>query len=297
MSEEGTTTRPPERFQRRARPKLTDEIIESLRHDIAAGVLARGERLPNERELARQFGVSQPTIREVVRVLDTMGLIDVRHGSGAYVTGDGREFLARSLDTLLQLERVGIVDVLEVRGALGLYTAQRAVENATEAEIEEIEQIADALEHVGEERSIHRIAERVVAFQVALSAAGHNPLQYAIESFLIGLMMKFQLTAKSKSGIRFWRAWTLKVATDRRNLVEALRARDTEAAVQAMTTYLHDQRVLYSSDKDLSRLRLSDPGSVKAIAGIMFDIPDFANPQAGASSAAQRVKSENEVQA
>lgn len=271
--------RTPYTAERLARPKVTDEIIETLRRDIAGGTLGSGDRLPNERDLAHQFGVSQPTIREAVRALDAMGLIEVRHGSGAYVTGDGRRFLATSLDTLLQIERVGIVEVLEVRAVLGRYTAGRAAEHATDAEIDEIARIEESLEQIGKLKDIQRIVENVVVFQVAVSAAAHNPLQSAIESFLIRLIMKFQLTAKSKAGVRFWQNWTLQFGDDRRRLVDGIRARDEEAAIEAMMTYLADQRALFSSDPDIAKLRLSDPASVEAIAGVTLDIPDFRSSE------------------
>lgn len=258
-----------------SRPKVTDQIIETMRQDIATGKVARGERLPNERDLAKHFGVSQPTIREAVRVLDAMGLIDVRHGSGAYATGDGGKLVATSLGTLLQLERVGIIEVLEVRTALGRYTARRAVHVATPGEIAALEEMADVLELVGGEKKVAPIAEKVVQFQCAMSAAAHNPLQFAIESFLIRLLVKFQLTAKKKAGIRFWRDWTLQLSDDRRRLVTAIRDRDEEAAVTAMAKYLAEQYLLFSSDADFKKLRLSDPAAVNAIAGIMGEVPSF----------------------
>jgi GntR family transcriptional repressor for pyruvate dehydrogenase complex len=258
---------------RRPRPKVTDEIIETLRQDIASGALARGKRLPNERDLAKQFGVSQPTIREAVRALDTMGLIDVRHGSGAYVTGDGWKFFATSLDTLLQIERVGIIEVIDVRAVLGLNTARRAAEHATDAQLENIARLARALEEIKAEKDINRIIEAVIEFQVAIAAAAHNPLQFAIESFLIHLLMKFQLTAKSRAGIRFWRSWTLQFTEDRRQLVEAITARDQQASVDAMETYLENQRALFSSDREIARLRLTDRASVEAIAMVTLEMP------------------------
>lgn len=247
----------------RLRPKVTDEIIETLRRDIAGGKLRQGLRLPSERDLARQFGVSQPTIREAIRVLDTMGLIQVRHGSGAYVTGDSAKFLAASLDTLLEIERVGIIEVLEVRAILGEYTASRAATHATHEDLQEICREADALEQVGTERDIQRIADRVVSFQIAISSAAHNPLQFAIESFLVRLLMKFQLTAKTRSGIRFWRKWTLQFNEDRRHLVDALLAHDQADAVKRMAVYLDDLRAVFASDPDIAKLRLSDSASVQ----------------------------------
>src|ERR1700759_961064 len=83
------------------RPKRTDVIIEVLREEIVSGRLPPGARLPTERELANHYGVSQPTVREVIRAFDVMGLVDVRHGSGAYVRGDSAYLMATALQTML----------------------------------------------------------------------------------------------------------------------------------------------------------------------------------------------------
>src|ERR1700685_761340 len=88
---------------RRRRVKLGDEIIEYLRQDIGTRPLPHGGRLPSEKELSDRFGVSQPTIREAIRALEAVGLIDVFHGSGSFVRSQGDYALASALQTLLQL--------------------------------------------------------------------------------------------------------------------------------------------------------------------------------------------------
>src|SRR5438128_1462452 len=113
------------------RSRVADQIIGELRAQIASGALPRGARLPTERELARRFAVSAPTVREAIRALDAMGLVEVRHGSGAYVTAAAHSLLASSLGTVLQLESVGVQDVLRLMEHLSVYTAQLAAERAT----------------------------------------------------------------------------------------------------------------------------------------------------------------------
>ena len=102
------STGPFETKRYRGRPKVAEVITNELRADIASGRLPLGSRLPNERDLAAHFGVSQPTIREAIRALDSIGLIEVRHGSGAFVTHDVHDFFTTTLQTFLQIERVGV---------------------------------------------------------------------------------------------------------------------------------------------------------------------------------------------
>ena len=134
---------------------MTDEIIECLRQDIVTDRLKSGERLPNERELAEYFGVSQPTVREALRALDVMGLIQVRHGSGVYVRGDSAYVAARALQTLVQLEQVSIIEALDVRELLGRETARIAAGAANDADVEVIEQRLSALSEL-DARADHR---------------------------------------------------------------------------------------------------------------------------------------------
>ena len=74
---------------------------------------------PSEKDLSERFGVSQPTVREAIRALETIGLVEVLHGNGSFVRGQGDYALASALQTLLQLESVGIMDVLDVRQVTG----------------------------------------------------------------------------------------------------------------------------------------------------------------------------------
>src|SRR5258707_14646334 len=113
----------------RSRPrrvKVVDEIIETLRKDIVTRRLPNGERLPSEKELSEQFAVSQPTVREAIRALETLGLVEVFHGNGSFVRSSGDYALASALQTLLQLQGVGIMDVLNVRQVLGLDSIEAA---------------------------------------------------------------------------------------------------------------------------------------------------------------------------
>lgn len=253
----------------RGRGKVTDEIIESLRQDIVTHRLKAGERLPNERELAQHFGVSQPTIREAVRALDVMGLIHVRHGSGAYVRGDSAYLAATALQTLLQIERVSIIEALDVRELLGRETARTAASAATEEGIEALEQRLEELREIDAQSSVEALIERLAGFQLAISAATHNPLLYALEAFLVNLLLQLQIGALSKRGLKYWIERSRGFQNDRREVVDAIRDRDGQRAFEAMENYLEHQRRIFAADKELSAMRLSDPKAVLALADLV----------------------------
>jgi GntR family transcriptional repressor for pyruvate dehydrogenase complex len=253
----------------RPRLKVTDEILETVRGDIVSGRLPRGSRLPNERDLAQRFGVSQPTMREVVRALEAIGLVEVRHGSGAWVTGNSGYLIAAGLQTLMQLERVSLLEAVDVRKILGLESVRIAATERTDEDLDDIRARLYLLKAVDQIADVDGVIDQIAAFQVAVSAAAHRPLLYALESFLIQLQMQMQVKALKSRGVRYWRQRSLSFQDDRKSIVRAVEARDSEAAVAAMDRYLEHTREAFLSDPAVLSIRLTDKKAADAIAAIV----------------------------
>ena len=83
-----------------------NQVFVKLRDQILQGTLARGTKLPSERELAQRYQVSAPTIREAIRGLTAVRLVEVRHGTGMYVTAAVDALFAMATSALLEVERV-----------------------------------------------------------------------------------------------------------------------------------------------------------------------------------------------
>lgn len=237
----------------RVRTRASDNIVREIRRQIANDELTRGEQLPNERELAHQFGVSQPTIREAISALAAIGLVRVQHGSGTYVAADSQELVSNSLGALVEVEGITVAEVLWVRGLLGKASARAAATNATGQELARIEELFEIT--LAAEDATGRLAA-VEQFQLAVSMAAHQPLLNAIEAYLIRLAMRFQRVALRHRSDEFWRDWTARVALDRKALMEALSMRDTARAEEAMQQYLSHQQQLFASESDLAEMRL-----------------------------------------
>lgn len=251
--------------------KAADGIIESLRSDIVTQRLPQGARLPNERALAEHFGVSQPTIREAIRALAAMGLVEVRHGSGAYVRGDSNFLVGTALQILMQMQDVGLLEALDVRTALGLMSAHAAADTATDADLEQLEATYEVLEDVAALRDHDALIGAVTGFQIALSRAAHNALATAIETVLVSLIMHMQFKVLRARGIRYWQQRTTEFQPDRRKILEAVRAGDADASRAAMSDYLDHQRRYFTDDPELARLRLSDPRAIRIAADLRMD--------------------------
>lgn len=252
--------------------KITDEIVTRLRQDIAFGRLSPGERLPNERELAALFGVSQPTVRESVRVLEAMGLVEVRHGSGTYVNASVDRFVSTSLQTLLEFNDSSFADVEELREALLPYTTSRVVAHATDAEIDAIEERASVLEQLtqaGKGSADPLIVVRAaIDYHCTVARASHSDLLTAIEAFTQRVVTSLQLIAlqRREQVPDEWLALNGQLVAERAEFIAALRARDEVRAIESRRKYFALLQVRMDMIPELAKLRISDSEATRVLA-------------------------------
>ena len=118
-------------LKRIARTSVSDEIIAQIVDLIARGALKPGQRLPAERQLCKQFGVGRTSLREALRSLAVMGILDGRVGEGTFVCTDNEKYLANTLQLGLLFDAKGVQDLLEARLMLESQTAFWAAQRAT----------------------------------------------------------------------------------------------------------------------------------------------------------------------
>src|SRR5246500_4857347 len=128
------------------RGSAASQVFVKLRDQILQGTLARGTKLPSERELALRYQVSAPTIREAVRGLAAVRLVEVRHGTGIYVTADVDALFAMATSALLEVERVELVDILDILEMLYEKSASLACANASDEELQALDAALDRIE-------------------------------------------------------------------------------------------------------------------------------------------------------
>ncbi len=114
-------------------------IVEQIRKLIEEGRLKRGDQLPTERELGETLKVSRATVREAIRTLESMKLVQSRQGNGTYVLASSEEALVQPLASALFHEKDDILDILFIRKIIEPYVAMLAAENTTMEEINEME--------------------------------------------------------------------------------------------------------------------------------------------------------------
>jgi GntR family transcriptional regulator, transcriptional repressor for pyruvate dehydrogenase complex len=150
-----------------------NDLAAELERWILNGRLAVGERLPSERKLSEQFGVSRPAVREALRTLAERHLVDIQPARGTFVT-DGSGFdAARPLESVYRRNRPTVRQLVEAREMLEAQAATLAASRATSedlraigAAVERMEAAADPLEYVRND----------LAFHLTLVHASHNPV-------------------------------------------------------------------------------------------------------------------------
>ena len=203
---------------------------------IASGELRAGDRLPIEKELAAQLGVSRGSLREAVRSLATLGVLETRQGDGTYVTQLDPGSLLRPLEFWAGLqEATQSVDLLAVRRVLETESAGLAAVRLTDAEFDDLEKILSDIDSELASGNLEPEAfiNADAAFHRHIAVASGNP---ALAALIDSLMTR---TLRG----RLWRAITERDSlgeahADHRAILAALRTRDAERARIRMAAHL-----------------------------------------------------------
>ncbi|MEO6528462.1 MAG: FadR/GntR family transcriptional regulator [Gemmatimonadaceae bacterium] len=118
-------------FERVVKQSLSDRLARQIRASIQSGDYRRGDRLPPIMEMAKRFAVGQPTIREALKKLEAMGVVEIRHGSGVYVTRSEEFLLLASPDYAGTVTKKLLLDLIRARMPIESQSVSDAVKNAT----------------------------------------------------------------------------------------------------------------------------------------------------------------------
>jgi DNA-binding FadR family transcriptional regulator len=174
----------PDRAELSRVPRISraDEVRRQLEAAIARGDYPPGSRLPSERDLVGSFGVSRLSVREGIKGLIGMGLVEARHGRGYYVVATPSETFRNAFGTWLDVHSSELIDLYQVRGALTTLAAQHAMRSDDPTAIQRIvDAHAAFLNAVEANASPQQIALLDVGFHRAIAEASGSQL---IESLL-----------------------------------------------------------------------------------------------------------------
>ncbi len=152
--------------------KISDEVYRQIVSLIGSGHLRPGDKLPPERDLAAQLGVSRQSVREALYKADVLGLVRVRQGEGSFVLSSVGESLKSPLTVLLEEESETIFDFLEIRKLIEGWCAERAASRASEEDLSELEDILGRMNKIGFTDSDWEKLD--VEFHLTVATASHN---------------------------------------------------------------------------------------------------------------------------
>jgi len=225
----------PERaiFQPIRRSRLYEGIVQQIQDLIAEKHLQPGDRLPGERELADRLSVSRQSVREALKVLDYLGVAEVRPGEGTFVASTPPTPLDPSVYSLLS-EHTFLLDLLEARRIIEEEILRLAARRATRDELEGIEKFLTARESelaAGE----HDVASDLVFHEMLTEATGNTVLLSVMRH-----LNEMWVQVREKTGRK--RTSPHKALRFHRQILVAVRRRQHAAARRALRRHLDDMR-------------------------------------------------------
>jgi len=227
--------------------RIYEEIVRQIKTMISEGRLNSGDQLPPERDLAQKFVVSRTSVREALRALESLGLVEIRPGEGTFVREVSVESLIEPLAMVMLSQREAIGELFEARRLLEPVIAGLAARRATPEELQEMDRILE--EQAKEIATGHTGLPQDAAFHAAIASAAHNQ---AITRLVHGIM---DLLAQSREESLNTPGRPMRSHEDHRRILEAIRMRDDKAAEHAMRDHVSAVEALVIGDDDARKRR------------------------------------------
>lgn len=210
---------------------LTDDAIDRIKDMLLSGELRPGDRLPPEKDLAERLGLSRSSLREAVKALELIRVLDVRRGDGTYVTSLEPQLLNEAVGFVVELHQAGgVLDLLEVRRILEPATAAIAARRISD---EGVRELRASMEGVTEETSVEELVEHDAQFHRIIAAQAGN-------SYLASLL---EALSSQTLRARVWRGLTeersvARTLAEHDAIAAALEAGDAELARALVTVHV-----------------------------------------------------------
>jgi GntR family transcriptional repressor for pyruvate dehydrogenase complex len=224
---------------------VAEKVVNRILDLVRSGNLKAGDRLPAERELIDIFGVSRPTLREALRSLSTLGVIEMRHGGGAFVSDLHAKSLLAPLDFFVSLSADNAQEVFECRRLIEIEIARKCAEKASAKAVDDLEAMLIAQEKSTDDPIAFRILDSEF-HEKLFEIAGNSIMErLALGFYNLGLDARRKATASPLV--------TRQSVKDHREIVAGIRKGSIKQTAAAMDTHLkHIEATTLEAMKQIS---------------------------------------------
>jgi GntR family transcriptional repressor for pyruvate dehydrogenase complex len=213
--------------------KISDEVYKQIVSLISNGQLKPGDKIPSERELSSEIGISRQSIREALNRAEVMGLIEVRQGEGSFILSSLEGLLKPPLTVIIEKEVERIFDFLEIRKLVEGWCAEKAALEATSEELEDMKEILDKMKIVASKDK--QWEELDLELHLSIAKATHNIIAiHIMDALKVNFSLFFKFTKSMPSSERLDVLWQ-----HHHEIIDAIVRKNSRLAKQKVVTHLN----------------------------------------------------------
>jgi GntR family transcriptional repressor for pyruvate dehydrogenase complex len=213
--------------------KISDEVYNQIVSLISKGQLKPGDKIPSEREMASELGISRQSIREALNRAEVMGFIEVRQGEGSFILSSVHEPLKPPLTVIIEKEAEKIFEFLEMRKLIEGWCAEKAALEGTAEDLDNMRAILEEMKEIASKDK--RWEELDVALHFSIAHATHNVVAiHIMEALKINFGTFFRFRSSIASSEKMDVLWQ-----HHNEIFQAIRRRDSLLAKQKVIDHLN----------------------------------------------------------
>jgi GntR family transcriptional repressor for pyruvate dehydrogenase complex len=215
------------------------KVIEYISEQVEKGALGKGDRIPSERSMIELLGIGRNSIREALKILDILGVVDRRQGDGTFIKENFDKWFSKPMSVAIMLSETNKKEIFEFRNMIEVEIASLAAERITDEEINELTECYDEMIKIEDQEVI---TEYDLKFHSILAKASkniiiinsYNAMDYMLDLFIYDVRVE----AFNNEGLEL-------AARVHDDLYKAVVRRDTVAAAEAMKEHMKVVRKYY----------------------------------------------------
>lgn len=231
------------------RVSLVDSIVEEIKDKIISGELKDGDMLASQDELAKSMKISRPSLREALRRLQLMGLIEFQHGRGTFVkTVQPKDFM-NPISGFLPIDGKSAFELLEARLFLESSVAALAAQKATAEDIKSLEDVLASMEAAATKLDVDEFTKQDVRFHMIIAESCRNQIMFQVVNILRGLLQKLINRVFYTNRDRLEETFRQSIE-NHKEILECIRSQEASRARRAMEEHIRDVQVKLEKNGD-----------------------------------------------